>query len=212
MPTTEVWRAMYGAAVLHRAAGKFVIAINDDIDPTNADALLWAMSYRANASLDMHVLPHRDQGHGPRSLRNGGEDASVLIDATLKEDFPPISLPKREYMERAKVIWEELGLPKLKPESPWFGYSLGEWSPGVRRHGGQRATRGDYFDNAESLEQRRRKDVGMNTEVRRVDESARKARKKVAALTLLPVRRGTAAKIQAGASILLDPAFAPTSS
>ena len=49
MPTTEVWRAMYGAAVLHRAAGKFVIAVNDDIDPTNADALLWAMSYRANA-------------------------------------------------------------------------------------------------------------------------------------------------------------------
>ena len=129
MQTTEVWRAMYGAAVLHRAAGKFVIAINEDIDPTNADALLWAMSYRANASLDIHVLPHRDQGHGPRSLRNGGEDASVLIDATLKEDFPPISLPKREYMERAKVIWEELGLPKLKPESPWFGYSLGEWSP-----------------------------------------------------------------------------------
>ena len=115
--------------MLHRAAGKFVIAVNEDIDPDNADALLWAMSYRANASLDMHVLPHRDQGHGPRSLRNGGEDASVLIDATLKEDFPPISLPKREYMERAKAIWEELGLPKLKPESPWFGYSLGEWSP-----------------------------------------------------------------------------------
>ena len=88
MQTTEIWRAMYGAAVLHRAAGKFVIAINDDIDPTNADALLWAMSYRANASLDMHVLPHRDQGHGPRSLRNGGEDASVLIDATLEGRLP----------------------------------------------------------------------------------------------------------------------------
>ena len=102
MPTTEVWRALYGAAVLHRAAGKYVIAINDDIDPENADALLWAMSYRANNTLDMHVLPHRDQGHGPRSLRNGGQDASVLIDATLKEDFPPISLPKREYMERAR--------------------------------------------------------------------------------------------------------------
>ena len=72
MPTTEVWRALYGAAVLHRAAGKYVIAINDDIDPTNADALLWAMSYRANPMLDMHVLPHRDQGHGPRSQRNGG--------------------------------------------------------------------------------------------------------------------------------------------
>ena len=56
------------------------------------------------------------------------QDASVLIDATLKENFPPISLPKREYMENARKIWEELGLPKLKPEAPWFGYSLGEWS------------------------------------------------------------------------------------
>jgi len=62
MPTTEVWRALYGAAVLHRAAGKYVIAINDDIDPENADAILWAMSYRANPTLDFHILPHRDQG------------------------------------------------------------------------------------------------------------------------------------------------------
>src|SRR5262244_585619 len=114
MPRTEVWRALYGAAVLHRAAGKYVIAVNDDIDPENADALLWAMSYRANAGIDMHIMPHRDQGHGPRSMRNGGEDASLLVDATLKEDFPPISLPKRQHMERAKVLWEELGLPPLE--------------------------------------------------------------------------------------------------
>jgi 4-hydroxy-3-polyprenylbenzoate decarboxylase len=177
MPATEVWRAMYGAAVLHRAAGKYVIAVNEDIDPTNADALLWAMSYRANPSLDMHVLPHRDQGHGPRSLRNGGQDASVLIDATLKENFPPISLPKRQHMEHAKLIWEELGLPKLKPEQPWFGYSLGEWSEELDA-AAERATRGDYLDNAKALEKRRRKDVAMNTEVRRVDERSGKPRKR----------------------------------
>jgi hypothetical protein len=29
---------------------------------------------------------------------------------------PPISLPKREFMERAKVIWEELGLPIHRSE------------------------------------------------------------------------------------------------
>src|SRR6195256_600220 len=172
MPTTEIWRALYGAAILHRAAGKYVIAVNDDIDPENADAILWAMSYRANPNLDFHILPHRDQGHGPRSKRNGGEDASVLIDATLKENFPPISLPKREYMERAKVIWEELGLPKLKPESPWFGYSLGEWSEEMQQ-AAQRATRGDYFETGTRLAQRRRKDVAMNTEVRNVDEEQR---------------------------------------
>jgi 4-hydroxy-3-polyprenylbenzoate decarboxylase len=169
MPTTEIWRALYGAAVLHRAAGKYVIALNDDIDPENADAILWAMSYRANPDIDFHILPHRDQGHGPRSQRNGGQDASVLIDATLKENFPPISLPKREYMERAKAIWEELGLPKLKPEAPWHGYSLGEWSRELDE-AALKATRGEYFETGRKLEKRRRKDLRMNTEVRSVKE------------------------------------------
>jgi UbiD family decarboxylase len=177
MPTTEIWRALYGAAVLHRASGKYVIALNDDIDPTNADALLWAMSYRANPNLDFHILPHRDQGHGPRSKRNGGQDASVLIDATLKENFPPISLPKREYMERAKTIWEELGLPRLKPEVPWFGYSLGEW-PAEMEEAAKRAIRGDYLETGKLLEKRRRKDVRMNTEVRNVVERKAKPRRK----------------------------------
>jgi 4-hydroxy-3-polyprenylbenzoate decarboxylase len=168
-PPTEVWRALYGAAAWNRAAGKYVIAINDDIDPDNADALLWAMSYRANPALDLQILRHRDQGHGPRSKRNHGEDASVLIDATLKEDFPPISLPKREYMERAKQIWEELGLPALKPEAPWFGYSLGEWNDDLER-AAERAVKGDYFETGKMIAQRRRKDVKINTEVRDVED------------------------------------------
>ncbi len=169
-PPTEVWRALYGAAAWNRAAGKYVIAINDDIDPDNADALLWAMSYRANAAIDIQILRHRDQGHGPRSKRNGGEDASVLIDATLKEDFPPISLPKREYMERAKQIWEELGLPALKPEAPWFGYSLGEWNDDLDK-AAERAVNGDYFETGKIIAQRRRKDLKMNTEVRDVEDT-----------------------------------------
>src|SRR5712671_745973 len=168
-PTTEIWRALYGAAAWNRAAGKYVIAVNEDIDPDNADALLWAMSYRANPGLDLQILHHRDQGHGPRSKRAGGEDASVLIDATMKEDFPPISLPKREYMERAKKIWEELGLPKLKPESPWYGYSLGEWPDELER-AAELAVNGDYFETGKLLVKRRRKDVRMNTEVRDVQE------------------------------------------
>src|SRR3954470_18119830 len=169
MPATEIWRALYGAAAWNRAAGKYIIAVNEDIDPDNADALFWAMSYRANPALDLHILPHRDQGHGPRSKRNEGQDASVLIDATLKEDFPPISLPKREYMENAKKIWQELGLPPLKPETPWFGYSLGEW-PKDLDEAAERAVRGDYFETAALLEKRRRSDVKMNTEVRDLEQ------------------------------------------
>src|SRR6195256_5447175 len=173
-PRTEIWRALYGAAAWNRAAGKYVIAVNEDIDPDNADALLWSMSYRANPALDLQLLHHRDQGHGPRRHRNDGEDASVLIDATMKEDFPPISLPKREYMERAKKIWEELGLPKLKPESPWFGYSLGEWPDEVERAAGM-AVNGDYFETGKALVKRRRKDVRMNTEVRDLQEPQKKS-------------------------------------
>jgi 4-hydroxy-3-polyprenylbenzoate decarboxylase len=164
-PSTEVWRALYGAVSWNRATGKYVIAINDDIDPDNADHLLWAMSYRANPALDIQILQHRDQGHGPRSKRNNGEDAAVLIDATMKEDFPPISLPKREYMERARAIWEELGLPALKPQTPWFGTSLGEWSDELEQ-AAQLAVAGDYFKTGEALVARRRSDLPMNTEVR----------------------------------------------
>ena len=171
MPRTEIWRALYGAAALHRAAGKYVIAINDDIDPDNADAIFWALAYRANPALDVELLKHRDQGHGPRSARNGGEDASLLFDATLKEDFPPISLPRKEFMVKARKIWEELDLPELRPETPWYGYSLGEWEDEFETMA-RRAVESDYFRTGEIIAQRRRKDLGMNTEVRTLGKSS----------------------------------------
>ncbi len=164
VPPTEVWRALYGAASLLRSGGKLVVAVNDDIDPDNADALLWAMCYRANFALDLQTLKNRDPGHGPRSPRNNGVDASLLIDATLKDDFPPIALPKKQFMEDAKAIWEELGLPKLKPEAPWHGYLLGDWSP-RNEEMAQRAVRGDYFITGEEIARQRRNDVAMNTEI-----------------------------------------------
>ena len=52
----------------------------------------------------------------------------MLIDATLKWPNPPISLPRKEYMEHARELWEKLGLPELKPKEPWHGVSLGHWS------------------------------------------------------------------------------------
>ena len=163
----EIWRALHGAMSLHAAAGKYCIAVNEDIDPKSADMILWAMAYRANPVLDISIVDHKDQGHGPRSKRNNGQDSAVLINAMLKEKFPPISLPKREYMENAKKIWEELGLPPLKPQTPWYGYSLGEW-PDEFDAAAQNAVNGDYFTYGESLIARRRSsaEVAMNTEVR----------------------------------------------
>jgi 4-hydroxy-3-polyprenylbenzoate decarboxylase len=170
VPDSEVWRALYAITTVQRASGKLVIAINDDLDPTNSDALLWAIAFRSKPHLDVQVLPHRGEGHGPRDLVRGPEDSSLLINATLRQDFPPLSLPKREYMERARVIWEEeLGLPKLTPQEPWFGYSLGAWSDELA-HQAQLAVDGDYWETGRVLAQRRRRDVEMNTEVRAAPE------------------------------------------
>ena len=169
VPDTEVWRALYGVATVQRASGKIVVAVNDDIDPTNADALLWAIAFRSKPHLDVQILPHKDEGHGPRDKVRGSEDSSLLINATLRQDYPPISLPKREYMERARDIWENvLHLPKLKPEMPWYGYSLGAWTTELEEQA-ERAVRGEHWITGEEFAARRRSDVEMNAEVRDVE-------------------------------------------
>ena len=167
-PRTEIWRALYGVASLRRAEGKWVIAVNEDIDPDDTNAVFWAMSYRCKPHRDVEILKHKDEGHGPRSLIDS-EDGAVLVDATLKETFPPVSLPKRQYMEAAAEIWNELGLPKLKPERPWFGYDLGEWNEDLESMA-RRAVRSEYWETGRIIAQRRRGDVSMNTEVRTLNE------------------------------------------
>jgi len=164
-PETEIWRALYGASSLHRFAGKWIVAVDEDIAPDNADALFWAMSYRCQPQHDLKVVPHKDPGHGPRGPRDGGESAAVLINATLKGTFSPVALPKREFMEGAKAIWERLGLPQLTPQPPWHGYDLGHWPPELERQA-QLAVRSDYFALGVELAEQRRGDVAMNAPVR----------------------------------------------
>jgi 4-hydroxy-3-polyprenylbenzoate decarboxylase len=146
-PRSEVWRALYGVTSFKADCGKICIAVNDDIDLDNSDALFWAMAFRMNPAEDIQILKHRSGGHGPeREHETDQEDSTLLIDATAKEILPPFALPKREYMERSRRIWEELGLPKLRPQSPWFGTASGDWLP-VWDAGGKRAAEGDYLEN-----------------------------------------------------------------
>jgi 4-hydroxy-3-polyprenylbenzoate decarboxylase len=165
-PETEIWRALHGASALHRFAGKWIVAVDEDIDPENADALFWAMSYRCQPQHDLRVVEHKDPGHGPRGPRDEGESAAVLINATLKGTFAPVALPKREFMEHAKALWERLGLPPLKPESPWHGYDLGHWPKEFARQA-QMAVESDYFALGRDQSNERRNDVPMNTPVDR---------------------------------------------
>jgi 4-hydroxy-3-polyprenylbenzoate decarboxylase len=88
----------------------------------------------------------------------------VLINATLKGTYSPVALPKREFMEHARKLWDKLGLPPLKPQPPWHGYDLGHW-PASLEEQAQRAVKSDYFKTGEEAAKRRRDDVSMNDPV-----------------------------------------------
>jgi UbiD family decarboxylase len=166
-PRSEVWRALNATLTLQAIVGKFVVAVDEDIDPDNADAIFWAMSYRCNPIRDTHVVPYRDPGHGPRT-GDAEPDSAMLVDATMKTAMPPLALPKREYMENARALWERLGLPPLRPQMPWYGYSLGDWDDEWDR-AAHAAAEGHWIDRSESYRQRRRRGIAPNTPSRIIE-------------------------------------------
>jgi UbiD family decarboxylase len=163
-PQTEVWRALYAAASRYRYAGRWIIAVDEDIDPENNDALFWAMSYRCQPQHDLKLTDRKEAAHGPRNPRDNGELSAVLINATLKMPFPPVALPAAQFMENARALWERLGLPKLTPQPPWHGYDLGAWTEELENQA-QMATRGDYYVLGARLSAERRSGVEMNTPI-----------------------------------------------
>jgi 3-polyprenyl-4-hydroxybenzoate decarboxylase len=167
VPRSEVWRALHGAATLLADCGKICIAVSEDIDPTNTDAVFWSLAYRSNPVEDAHIAPHRSAGHGPKSGPRS-EDSSILIDATLKHAAPPLALPAREFMERARTIWQELQLPVLAPQPPWHGYSLGDWSEKWDVYA-QRAVAGQWAQSGQETFARRRSGLIPETPVREVE-------------------------------------------
>jgi UbiD family decarboxylase len=168
---TEVWRGLQGAAMLRADCGKIVIAVSDDIDPTNTDAVFWSLAYRANMGEDLHVAPYRSGGHGPKSGGGRKGDSTLMIDATSKGPMPPLALPAREYMEKARAIWEELGLPRLAPRPPWHGYSLGDWDAAWDTFA-QRAVDGTWPQNGLDTFARRRGGLTPETPVREVEKKS----------------------------------------
>jgi 4-hydroxy-3-polyprenylbenzoate decarboxylase len=135
---SQAWQALYAAASFASSIGKFIVAVDEDIDPHDPDSVIWAMSFRTQPQRDTRVLTGRLATLDPSSAPSGSPreervfpkptgSSAMIIDATRKWDYPPVALPKQEYMERAREIWEAEGLPSLKPRKPWHGYTLGYW-------------------------------------------------------------------------------------
>jgi UbiD family decarboxylase len=146
------------ALLNRRATPKIMVAVDEDIDPHNDTMVNWAIVNRCQPHRDLTIVHPRPLPFGPLRYVGGTdgydrEDSCVLIDATRKAEFPPVALPKREYMENARQIWEELGLPKLEPRTPWHGYSLGRW-PEENAEEAELAVQGRYYETGEKLMQR----------------------------------------------------------
>jgi 4-hydroxy-3-polyprenylbenzoate decarboxylase len=154
----DPWKVMDGVLAYGDRVGKLVIAVDEDINPHDPIAVTWAITHRSQPHKDIKVVENRPFGATPigmvathPSSRYDNMESSLLIDATRKADFPPVSLPKKEYMERARAIWEELGLPKLDPQVPWHGYFLGFW-PAELEEEARLAAQGEYDKIGKQLE------------------------------------------------------------
>ncbi len=127
--------------------------------------LWWALSNRVQPHRDSRTVKFRAGDLKPSSfmpepemkkVRHRQFDPDVelpigsrlLINATLKWPYPPVSLPKKEFMEEALRIWQKEGLPPLELREPWYGYELGHW-PQQFAEDADRAVKGEYYKTAE---------------------------------------------------------------
>jgi 4-hydroxy-3-polyprenylbenzoate decarboxylase len=137
VPGTELLKA---ASEAWKGA-KYIVLVDWDIDPRNPELLIWALSFRVRPHVDIQMQPGRHAGLDPSSEPTGStrgqrETAAsapsqyyrVLIDATLSGPYPPVALPRRDYMDRALEIWRSHQLPEPELQMPWYGYTLGYWN------------------------------------------------------------------------------------
>jgi 4-hydroxy-3-polyprenylbenzoate decarboxylase len=167
--STEEPRRILDALHQKRLVSKLAIVVDEDVDPRDLNAVLSAIAFRMQphrdmrteagvaTALDPSIVPPSAKAHidvlGASKLE---AQASVcLIDATCKWPYPPVSLPRKEFMERAINLWEKLNLPTLQLHEPWFGYSMGFWSD-EEEHEAEAALAGHYYETGEAFRKARR--------------------------------------------------------
>ncbi|HKZ50330.1 MAG TPA: UbiD family decarboxylase [Dehalococcoidia bacterium] len=103
---------------------KYVIVVDEDIDVRDPFAVEWAMSFHVQPAEDIDVVrglpavtqdPSQALAEAPESDPARLVGSKVIIDATRKHRYPPLSLPPREHLERVDARWESYGLPLPPP-------------------------------------------------------------------------------------------------
>jgi len=106
---------------------KWIIAVDDDVDPTDINDVLWALSTRCHPAEDLDVLRNTwstglDPSQFPPEARPYG--SKVLVNACKPhkhiKQFPQSTLLRREVYERAAARWQELGFDGAPPKPSAF--------------------------------------------------------------------------------------------
>jgi 4-hydroxy-3-polyprenylbenzoate decarboxylase len=136
---SQPWQALHCAAGYRSTGLKWIIAVDEDVNPRDFDAVVWALCFSMQPHRDVKVLTGKRPALDPSAYPPGASReersfpqpqgaSSLLIDATRKWPYPPIGLPRKEFMDQAIKLWEAEGLPSLKLKPPWYGYNLGDWT------------------------------------------------------------------------------------
>ena len=138
--------------------GKITVAVDEDVNITDAEMVLWAIAFRSQPYRDCEIVDaplfSLDPSTAPptesRGLfsNNPARSTALLIDATLPWGYPPISLPKKQFMDRAVEMWRDLQLPALTLKDPWWGYTLGAWTEEEEQEA-QLAVKGEHYKTGE---------------------------------------------------------------
>ena len=161
----DAWRALNASAGFTGAYAKVCVAVDEDIDIHDPAMVNWAICFNARPEEDILIAKGKAPGLDPSAHPPGKESLEVrmasigalLINAVRPWPYTPVSLPRREFMEKSKAIWQELGLPALKLRMPWYGYSLGAWSQEDEQEA-ELAVQGDYFVTGEKQSKQRVKE------------------------------------------------------
>ena len=99
-------------------ANKYVVVVDEDIDPANMNDVIWAMCTRVDAREDVEILRTSRSGPlDPTSYPEGifAFNSRMVIDAcrpwARREDFPKVSRSSKELDEKIKAKWAHV-LPR----------------------------------------------------------------------------------------------------
>ncbi|MCK9913304.1 UbiD family decarboxylase [Microbacteriaceae bacterium K1510] len=105
---------------------KWIVAVDEDVDPTDIDQVIWAMSTRCNPAEDLDFLRQTmsfraDPSIAPQDKPYGSK---VLINACTPYRYasqaPQRTLLRRSVYDRVAARWTELGLAGAPPKMSEF--------------------------------------------------------------------------------------------